>query len=68
MTEKQSIKYLGRWCKSLSKECNRLRSIVDHTKAFIDLEGRGHTPNWKRLVKRIEAYEDAYGPIMYDRA
>ena len=62
MTEKQVIRHLANECKRLAKERKRLRSIVDEAASCINASAHGHTPNWRKLMRRIEAYEDAYSP------
>lgn len=63
MTEKQTIKYLIGSCRGFSIERKRLRSILNEAANCINDAAHGHTPNWKRLVERIEKYEDAYAPL-----
>ena len=63
MTEKQTLKYLSSCCRGLNKERKRLRSILNEAANCIQDTAHGHTPNWKKLVERIEKYEDAYAPL-----
>lgn len=62
MTKEQVIRHLARECKRLTKERRRLRGIVDETANCIHAAAHGHTPGWRKLMRRIEAYEDAYSP------
>jgi len=63
MTDKQAIKYLSASCRGFNKERKRLRSILNEAADCINGAAHGHTPNWKRLLERIEKYEDAYAPL-----
>lgn len=63
MSEKQVIKFLSGESKRLNAERNRLRSILNQAANCIQDAAHGHTPNWQRLVERIEKYEDAYAPL-----
>lgn len=49
--------------KRLEIERKRLRKILNLAANCLHDASHGHTPNWGRLVKRIEAYEDAYAPL-----
>lgn len=62
MTDKQIIKYLQRQCRSLNKERKLLRRIVDSAANCISDSARGHSPNWRAVMDKIDAYEDAYSP------
>lgn len=66
MTSEQIIRYLSASCRSYKKERKRLRSILNEAANCIQDTARGRTPNWKRLVERIEKYEDAYAPLSDD--
>ncbi len=57
------IKHLSASCQRLNKERKRLRSILNLAADCIQDAAHGHTPNWKWLLTRIEAYEDAYAPL-----
>lgn len=63
MTESQAIKFLSGNNKRLNKERKRLRSILNETANCIQDTAHGHTPNWDKLVARIEKYEDSYAPL-----
>lgn len=63
MTPTQSAKYLSTTCRALGKERKRLRSILNEAANCIQDAANGHTPNWGRVVERIEKYEDAYAPL-----
>lgn len=67
MNEKQATKYLSRTYKRLERERTRLRSILNEAANRIQDAAHGHTPNWKKLVARIEKYEDDYAPLGDDR-
>lgn len=64
MTEKETIKFLACERKRLDTERKRLRSILNEAANCINDSAHGHTPNWEKLVARIEAYEDAYAPLV----
>lgn len=63
MTDKQTIRFLSTSFKDANNERKRLRSILNEAADCIQDAAHGHTPNWKRLVARIEKYEDAYAPL-----
>lgn len=63
MSEKQAIEFLSGESKRLNAERKRLRSILNQAANCINDAAHGHTPNWHRLVARIEQYEDAYAPL-----
>jgi len=63
MKKNLTIKLLRTHCRGLEKERKRLRSILNETADCIQGEVHGHTPNWKRLLARLEKYEDAYAPL-----
>ena len=63
MTEKQVVKYLRAHCRHLDKERKRLRSLLNEAADCIQGAAHGHTPNWKKLLDRLEKYEDAYAPL-----
>lgn len=57
------IKFLRSSRRRLERERRRLRSILNEAANCIQDAAHGHTPNWHRLVDRIEKYEDAYAPL-----
>lgn len=57
------LKRLTAATRRLNKERKRLRSILNEAANCVQDAAHGHTPNWKRLVERIEKYEDAYAPL-----
>jgi hypothetical protein len=63
MKENLTIKILRAEYKRLNSERKRLRSILNEAADCIQDAAHGHTPNWHRLVERIEKYEDAYAPL-----
>lgn len=63
MNTKETIKFLSTERNRLNTERKRLRSILNEAANCIQKESHGHTPNWGRLVERIEKYEDAYAPL-----
>ena len=63
MKGKQAVKFLTISRNNLEKERKRLRSILNEAANCISYNAHGHTPNWGRLVQRIEKYEDKYSPL-----
>ena len=63
MTEKEAIKFYSGEAKRLNRERKRLRRILNQAANAINDAAHGHTPNWHRLVERIEKYEDDYAPL-----
>lgn len=63
MTPKQTIRFLASETKRLNAERKRLRALLELTADCINATAHGHTPDWHRLLKRIEAYEDSYAPL-----
>ena len=63
MPENLTIKILRAEYRQLNAERKRLRSILGEAADCIHDAAHGHTPNWHRLVGRIEKYEDAYAPL-----
>lgn len=47
----------------LEEERRILRGILDVVMDNISLESKGHTPNWKKVMERVEKYEDNYSPL-----
>jgi len=63
MTEKQAIKFLLVENKRLNIERRRLRRVLNLAANCVNDSAHGHTPDWKKLVSKIESYEDAYSPL-----
>lgn len=63
MNEKLTIKLIRAETKRLNTERKILRRILNESSDCIQDAAHGHTPNWHRLVERIEKYEDDYAPL-----
>jgi len=63
MTEKEAIKYLKAALKQANKERIYLRVILNEVVDGIQEEAHGHTPNWQRVMGRVEKYEDKFSPL-----
>ena len=63
MTDKAYIKWLRHEVNLLFNERIQLRKLLGMAADAINDSKHGHTPNWRKLVKDIEKYEDDYAEL-----